>query len=185
MTDSKIVICEVSDQPLDVEAHERAVQVAGAGAHVVFCGVVREFDHGREVTELDYEGHPGAQDVLNRVSAALDTDTLNSALNNNFSDIEGFLQNTSSFGQSFAMTLNSLGAQAPNGTVYLAQQQNSAQEAALNKSISDEDARIAAQKVSLTTELNTANEILQSIPSQLDQINEIYSAITGYNTGNK
>jgi flagellar hook-associated protein 2 len=31
--------------------------------------------------------------------------------------------------------------------------------------------------------LNTANQILQSLPDQLDQINQLYSAITGYNTG--
>jgi flagellar hook-associated protein 2 len=43
---------------------------------------------------------------------------------------------------------------------------------------------LAAQKTSLTDELNTANQILQSIPSQLSEVNEMYSAITGYNTGN-
>jgi flagellar hook-associated protein 2 len=40
---------------------------------------------------------------------------------------------------------------------------------------------LAAQKTQLTNELNTANQILQSIPSQLNQVNELYSAITGYN----
>jgi flagellar hook-associated protein 2 len=43
---------------------------------------------------------------------------------------------------------------------------------------------LATQKTQLTDELNTANEILQSIPGQLNQVNEMYSAITGYNTGN-
>lgn len=114
----------------------------------------------------------------------LNADTLNSALNSNFSDVTGFLQNSGSFGQTMATTLNNLGTQAPNGAVYLAQQQNSAQEAALNTDISNEDAVLAAQKTQLTDELNTANEILQSIPSQLNEVNEMYSAITGYNTGN-
>jgi flagellar hook-associated protein 2 len=114
---------------------------------------------------------------------ALNTDTLDSALNSNFADVTGFLQNSGSFGQLFATTLNNLGTQAPSGAIYLAQQQNSAQEAALNQNISDEDARLATQKTALTNELNSANQILQSIPSQLDQINEVYSAITGYNTG--
>jgi flagellar hook-associated protein 2 len=111
----------------------------------------------------------------------LNGDTLDSALNSNFSDVTGFLQNSGSFGQMFASSLNNLGTQAPFGAVYLAQQQNTAQEAALNTSISNEDALLAAQKIQLTDELNTANQILQSIPSQLNQINEIYSAITGYN----
>src|ERR1700729_990207 len=115
---------------------------------------------------------------------ALNADTLNSVLNSNFPDVTGFLQNSGSFGQTMAATLNNLGTQAPNGAVYLAQQQNSAQEAALNTDISNEDAVLAAQKTQLTDELNTANEILQSIPSQLNEVNEMYSAITGYNTGN-
>jgi flagellar hook-associated protein 2 len=111
----------------------------------------------------------------------LNSDTLNSALNSNFSDVVGFLQNSGSFGQTLASSLNSLGTQAPNGAVFLAQQQNSAQESALNTSITNEDTLLAAQKTQLTDELNTANEILQSIPSQLNQVNELYSAITGFN----
>jgi flagellar hook-associated protein 2 len=111
----------------------------------------------------------------------LNTDTLDSALNSNFSDVTGFLQNSSSFGQTMAASLNNLGTQAPNGAVFLAQQQNTAQEAALNGSITNEDGILATQKIQLTNELNTANEILQSIPSQLNQVNELYSAITGFN----
>jgi flagellar hook-associated protein 2 len=121
--------------------------------------------------------------VNNDGTLALNVDTLSSALNSNFADVTGFLQNSGSFGQKFAAALNNLGTQAPNGAIYLAQQQNSAQEAALSKSISDEDARLADQKTALTNELNAANQILQSIPSQLNQIDEIYSAVTGYNTG--
>lgn len=115
---------------------------------------------------------------------SLNTDTLNSVLNSNFSDVTGFLQNSGSFGQTMQATLNNLGTQAPNGLVYLAQQQNSAEETALNQSISAEDTRLAEEKTQLTTELNAANQILQAIPSQLNQVNEMYSAITGYNTGN-
>jgi flagellar hook-associated protein 2 len=114
----------------------------------------------------------------------LDADTLDSALNSNFSDVTGFLQNTGSFGQTMATTLNNLGTQAPNGSIFLAQQQNTAQEAALKTDITNENALLATQKTTLTTELNTANEILQSIPSQLNEVNEIYSATTGFNTGN-
>src|SRR6267154_2121177 len=111
----------------------------------------------------------------------LNADTLNSALNSHLADVTGFLQNSGSFGQTMSTTLNNLGTQAPNGSIYLAQQQNAAQETALNADISNEDALLSAQKTQLTNELNTANQILQSIPSQLNQINEIYSAITGFN----
>jgi flagellar hook-associated protein 2 len=115
---------------------------------------------------------------------SLNGDTLDTALNSNFSDVTGFMQNSGSFGQGFATTLNNLGTQAPNGAVYLAQQQNSTEEASLNQSITKENTVLAAQKASLTDELNTANQILQSIPSQLNEVNEMYSAITGFNTGN-
>jgi flagellar hook-associated protein 2 len=111
----------------------------------------------------------------------LDASALDEALNSNFSDIEGFLQNTGSFGQSFTATLNSLSSTSTKGVLYLALQQNSSQEAALNKSISDEETRIASDKVTLTNELNTANQILQSIPSQINAVTELYSAVTGYN----
>ena len=36
---------------------------------MVFCGVVREVDRGRAVTELEYEGHPGAEAVLGEIAA--------------------------------------------------------------------------------------------------------------------
>jgi flagellar hook-associated protein 2 len=115
---------------------------------------------------------------------SLDSDTLNSALNSNLSDVTGFLQNSGSFGLTMLNTLNNLGTQAPNGAIYLAQQQNSAQETSLNAYITNENSLLSTQKTQLTDELNTANEILQSIPSQLNEVNEMYSAITGYNTGN-
>lgn len=114
---------------------------------------------------------------------SLNADILNNVLNSNFSDVAGFLQNSGSFGQSFASTLNNLGTQAPNGSIYLAKQQNSAQEAALSLSIGKQDALLATEKTNLTAELNMANQILQSIPDQLKAIDEIYSAVTGYNTG--
>jgi flagellar hook-associated protein 2 len=111
----------------------------------------------------------------------LDTDTLDSVLNSNFSDVTGFLQNAGSFGQTMSSALNSLGTAAPNGAIYLAQQQNSAQESALNTDVTNENTLLATQKTTLTNELNSANQILQSIPSQLNEVNEIYSATTGYN----
>jgi molybdopterin synthase catalytic subunit len=69
MIASDLVIAEMSDQPLDVPAHERAVVRRSAGAHVVFCGVVRDVDHGRRVVQLEYEAHPDAARVLREVAA--------------------------------------------------------------------------------------------------------------------
>jgi flagellar hook-associated protein 2 len=111
----------------------------------------------------------------------LDSDTLDSVLNSNFSDVTGFFQNANSFGQDFATTLNNLGAQAPGGAIFLAQQQNSSQESALNTDITNENTLLATQKTQLTTELNEANQILQSIPSQLDEVNSVFDSVTGFN----
>ncbi len=62
------LLVSVSESPLDVTAHERAVIRTSAGAHVVFCGVVRDTDHGRRVVELEYEAHPTAEQVLRDVA---------------------------------------------------------------------------------------------------------------------
>lgn len=54
----------VTDAVLDVAAHERAVDLPGAGAVVCFQGVVRDHDQGRSVTRLEYEAHPSAPELL-------------------------------------------------------------------------------------------------------------------------
>lgn len=58
----------VSPEPLDVAAHAAAVTRPGAGAGVVFCGVVRDTDQGRQVVELEYQGHPSAELVLREIA---------------------------------------------------------------------------------------------------------------------
>jgi molybdopterin synthase catalytic subunit len=67
----KVRIAAVTDQPLDVEAHAKAVRDPAAGAEVSFCGVVRDHDHGRTVIELEYSGHPTAEQVLREVAEAI------------------------------------------------------------------------------------------------------------------
>ncbi len=62
---------EVTSSPLSVHALEAAVTDATVGATVTFNGIVRNHDHGREVTSLEYEGHPTAQRVLEDVAAEL------------------------------------------------------------------------------------------------------------------
>ena len=111
----------------------------------------------------------------------LDTSTLDSALNANYGDVTGFLQNANSFGQNFNSVLNGLSSTGTTGAVYLALQQDSTEETGLNANVTAEDARIATDKTTLTTQLNTANQILQSIPSQLNEVNELYSSLSGYN----
>jgi molybdopterin synthase catalytic subunit len=66
--------CAVGTEPLDVAFHEALVADAAAGAVVSFQGVVRDHDHGRAVTRLEYEGHPSAADVLREVAAEIAAD---------------------------------------------------------------------------------------------------------------
>ena len=115
---------------------------------------------------------------------ALNVATLDSTLNSNFGDIAGFFQNTGSFGQTFSKMLNSLGSSSTTGSISLALAENKSQETDINSNVTHEDARIAAQKTLLTIELTTANQILQSIPQQLNEQTQIYNAITGYKGGN-
>lgn len=64
----------VTDEPLDVAEHEKAVADPRAGAVVSFAGVVRDHDHGRTVTTLTYEAHPSAEDVLREVAKEIAAD---------------------------------------------------------------------------------------------------------------
>jgi flagellar hook-associated protein 2 len=112
---------------------------------------------------------------------SLDADKLSSALNSNFNQVVSFFQDTGSFGSTFTNILNGLGnSSAEGGAISLALKEDSSQETTLNDNISKEDALIATQKANLTTELNAANQILQAIPEMINQVNEMYSAITGY-----
>lgn len=71
----RVVLAAVTEQPLDVAAHEAAVADASAGAVVTFSGVVRDHDGGRAVTGIEYVSHPTAADVLARVVADVATRT--------------------------------------------------------------------------------------------------------------
>ena len=119
--------------------------------------------------------------VNNDGSLTLDTTSLDSLLNTDFNGVVGFFQNANSWGMTFSNMLNNAGSSSASGVLALAENANSSLETNLNSDISREDTLISSQQKSLTAELNSANEILQSLPSQLLGINEIYSAMTGYN----
>ncbi|MEZ5086912.1 MAG: molybdenum cofactor biosynthesis protein MoaE [Tessaracoccus sp.] len=59
----------VVDVDIDADALEAAVSSEKAGAVVTFAGVVRNHDHGKAVTGIDYVGHPGADAVLRELVA--------------------------------------------------------------------------------------------------------------------
>ena len=118
--------------------------------------------------------------VNNDGSLTFDATSLDSVLNSDYSSVVGFFQNTNSWGQTFNTMLTNAGTSSPTGVLALASSSNSNIESTLNADISKENSYISAQQTSLTAELNQANQIMQELPTQLEGINELYSAITGY-----
>jgi flagellar hook-associated protein 2 len=119
--------------------------------------------------------------VNNDGSIALDATSLDSLLNSDYSGVAGFFQGANGWGQNFSNTLTYSGTSAATGVLSLVSSSNSNIESTLNANISKEESLISAQQKSLTAELTSANEIMQELPSQLLGVNELYSAITGYN----
>jgi flagellar hook-associated protein 2 len=113
-------------------------------------------------------------------SLQFDASVLDAALNSDFNGVIGFFQSVNSWGQNFASMLNSAGNTSTKGVIALAQNSNSDMESMLNKQIAKQESQISIQQKNLTAELNTANEIIQGIKQQVDGINILYSAITGY-----
>ena len=120
--------------------------------------------------------------VGNDGSMTLDAASLDSLLNTDYNGVVGFFQNINGWGQSFATTLTDSGTTEGTGVLALASSSNSNIESTLNADISKEELQISAQQKSLTAELNSANEVMQAIPTQIQGVNELYSAITGYNS---
>ncbi len=119
--------------------------------------------------------------VNNDGSITFNADSLDSVLNTDFASVSGFFQNANSWGQNFNNMLTGAGTGSSTGILSLAKKSNSTIESTLNADISREQGLISAEQSSLTLELNQANQIMQQLPSQLEGMNELYSAITGYN----
>jgi flagellar hook-associated protein 2 len=114
-------------------------------------------------------------------SLSFDANMLDSALNTDYSGVLGFFQGVNSWGADFSNILENAGTSSTTGMLSLAAQANSNSESMLNANISKEERLISAEQKSLTAELISANEVMQELPTQLEGINELYSAITGYN----
>ena len=66
-----VVVADVVDAPLDLQAHLEAVEDARQGATASFVGTVRNHDPQieGEVTYLDYSAHPSATATMARIAA--------------------------------------------------------------------------------------------------------------------
>jgi flagellar hook-associated protein 2 len=118
--------------------------------------------------------------VNNDGSLSLDSAAMTSELNSDYSGVVGFFQDSNSWGSEFSATLSNLGTSSTTGALSLALSADSAIESALDLNISNENLVISTQQTSLTAELDSANEILQGLPANLNDVAELYSSITGY-----
>lgn len=75
-----VELAVVSELPLVAAEYEELVRGAASGAVVLFSGVVRDHDHGRDVVALEYSAHPSAAVVLAEVAAEIAADPLVHAL---------------------------------------------------------------------------------------------------------
>lgn len=62
------ITTDVRDSVLSVDEVVAAVTDATAGGIALFLGAVRDHDHGRTVTALDYSAHPSAAELLQKVA---------------------------------------------------------------------------------------------------------------------
>jgi molybdopterin synthase catalytic subunit len=62
-------LCEITDEPLDVEAVTAALEDDSSGGVNLFIGRVRDHDGGRSVAGLDYSAHPTALEQMRTVCA--------------------------------------------------------------------------------------------------------------------
>jgi flagellar hook-associated protein 2 len=161
----------------DTEGSNGAVTVASSVTDTTTSTALSYNNGGSDINSLTTLGIS----VNNDGSLVLDATSLDSVLNSDYSGVVGFFQNANSWGQTFSSMLTNSGTTAGTGILALASSSNSNIESTLNADISKENMYISAQQTSLTAELNSANEIMQQLPSQLAGVNELYSAITGYN----
>ncbi|HTM84516.1 MAG TPA: molybdenum cofactor biosynthesis protein MoaE [Mycobacterium sp.] len=70
-TGALVLRAAVTEQPIVLAEHEDLVGHRAAGAIVGFVGMIRDHDHGRQVTRLEYSAHPSAQQVMAEVLAEI------------------------------------------------------------------------------------------------------------------
>ena len=114
-------------------------------------------------------------------SISLDADTLSSALNSNFHRLYRSFRMRIAFVGHSRIPQCSRQQQRNDGAISLALSEDSSEETTLNADVTNQQALIATQTTNLTTELNAANQVLQEIPEQIQEVSEMYSAVTGYN----
>jgi molybdopterin synthase catalytic subunit len=65
----------VTAEPLDAAGIESAVLSRANGALVTFRGIVRDHDHGLDVSALEYQAHPDAERFLDEACATVSAES--------------------------------------------------------------------------------------------------------------
>jgi len=73
--DKTVTFAAITENEIDEAAIRRAVESAQSGAVVVFSGVVRNHDGGRDVQSLEYQAHPDAERFLVECCASVAAET--------------------------------------------------------------------------------------------------------------
>ena len=68
-SDAVVVRAGISYEPIDMAELETLVSTDSAGAIITFNGRVRNHDDGNSVVAIDYEAHPTAGEVVERIAA--------------------------------------------------------------------------------------------------------------------
>ena len=134
------------------------------------------FGSGASAVNLSTAGISIKQDG----TLGLDSNALNTALNADFTGVVNLFQQSGGVGETLSSAVTNLGNSQPDALLSLAATQNTSEETSLKATLATMTASITAEEAQLTTTLNAANETLQLLPTQLNIVNELYSAITGY-----
>ena len=71
MPEEKVRLVDLRETPLSVDEVLAALDDDGGGGLALFVGRVRDHDHGKGVTGLDYTAHTSALDTMRAISEAV------------------------------------------------------------------------------------------------------------------
>jgi flagellar hook-associated protein 2 len=111
----------------------------------------------------------------------VDSDTLSSALANNYSDVQSFFQdtNSSSFAQTFSNLMSAM-TDSTDSPIVLDLNSLKSSYTDDQNNINDLEANLTDLQTSLTSKYSTLDALLQSFPSTMDEVD----TELGYNTNN-
>jgi flagellar hook-associated protein 2 len=111
----------------------------------------------------------------------VDSNTLNDALQNNFSAVQNLFQSTSGVGQALQTALTSL-TDPTTGALNVDMNGISSEVTDLNNQISDFQAQLQQTQTQLTAEYSTINTTLEQLPETLASINSQLNALNPPNS---